>query len=155
MGNVFGLDELHGWQRWYLDWIDDSEVACLDESAPKETVHLISPLSAATKENKSVILKLSTSSALAIEVIRSSPENKFPSAYDGVIVYKIDTTLPGGKGSISIVSNPNKSQTTKVGRVGITGTLGVGESVNYENYIIKVLKKTINGDYVSVNKVNK
>jgi M6 family metalloprotease-like protein len=155
MGNVFGLDELHGWQKWYLNWIEDSQIACLDESAPKETIHLISPLSAPTKENKSVILKLSTSSALVIEVIRSSQENKFPAAYDGVIIYKVDTTLPGGKGSISIVSNPNKLQPTKVGRVGITGTLGVGESVNYENYIIKVLKKTANGDYVSINKVNK
>jgi M6 family metalloprotease-like protein len=154
MGNVFGLDELHGWQRWYLDWIEDSQVACLDESAPKETVHLISPLSTATKENKSVILKLSPSSALAIEVMRSSPENTFPSAYEGVVVYKIDTKLPGGKGSISIVSNPSKLQPTKVGRFGLTGTLSVGESVSYQNYTIKVLKKTNNGDYVSVSKVN-
>jgi M6 family metalloprotease-like protein len=154
MGNVFGLDELHGWQRWYLNWIEDSQVACLDESAPKETVHLISPLAAAAKGTKSVILKLSPSSALAIEVMRSSPENTFPSAYEGVVVYKIDTNLPGGKGSISIISNAGKSQPTKGGRAGLIGTLRVGESVKYEKYTIKVLKNAAEGDYVSVSKVN-
>jgi M6 family metalloprotease-like protein len=152
MGNVFGLDELHGWQRWYLDWIDDSQVACLDELAPKETVHLISPLTTVAKGNKSVMLKLSPSSALAIEVLRSSSENTFPSAYDGVVVYKIDTKLPGGKGSISIISNAGKSQPTKGGRAGLIGTLSVGESVKYEDYTIKVLKNSTTGDYVSVSK---
>ena len=154
MGNVFGLDELHGWQRWYLDWIDDSQLACLDELAPKETVHLISPLTSVAKGNKSVMLKLSPSSALAIEVLRSSSENTFPAAYDGVIVYKIDTKLPGGKGSISIVSKPGSSQPTKGGRAGLIGTLSVGESVNSDGYVIKVLKKTSEGDFVSVTKVN-
>jgi M6 family metalloprotease-like protein len=154
MGNSFGLDELHGWHRWYLNWIEDSQVACLDESAPKETVHLISPLTTSTKGTKSVILKLSPSSALGIEVMRSSPENTFPSAYEGVVVYKIDTKLPGGKGSISIVSNPDESQPTKSGRIGLIGTLSVGESVKYEDYTIKVLKNSTTGDYVSVSKTN-
>ena len=152
MGNVFGLDQMHGWQRWYLDWIEDSQIACLDESAPKETVHLISPLAAFTKGTKSVILKLSPSSALSIEVMRSSPENSFPSAYEGVLVYKIDTKLPGGKGSISIISNPNESRPTRGGSSGLIGTLSVGELVKYEDYTIKVLKNTTNGDYVSVSK---
>jgi M6 family metalloprotease-like protein len=150
MGNVFGLNELHGWQRWYLDWIEDSQVACMDESAPKETVHLISPLTTVTKGNKSVMLKLSPSTALAIEVMRSSSENKFLAAYDGVVVYKIDTKLPGGKGSISIISNPGDSLPTKSGQVGLIGTLSVGESARYDNYTIRFLKSTTSGDYVSV-----
>jgi M6 family metalloprotease-like protein len=154
MGNVFGLDQLHGWQRWYLDWIEDSQVSCLDESAPKETIHLISSLATSSKGTKSVILKLSPSSALAIEVMRSSPENTFPSAYEGVVVYKIDAKLPGGKGSISIISNPSESQPTKGGRAGLIGTLRVGELVTYEGYTIKVLKNTTNGDYVSVSMAN-
>jgi hypothetical protein len=137
-----------------LDWIEDSQASCLDESAPKETIHLISPLATSTKGTKSVILKLSPSSALAIEVMRSSPENTFPSAYEGVVVYKIDTKLPGGKGSISIVSNPDESQPTKGGRIGLIGTLSVGESVKYEDYTIKVLKNSTTGDYVSVSKAN-
>ena len=150
MGNTFGLDELHGWHRWYLDWIEDSQVACMDESAPKETVHLISPLTNAANGNKSVILKLSPSSALAIEVMRSSSENRFPAAYEGVVVYKIDTKLPGGKGSISILSNPGDALPNKGGQVGLIGTMSVGESVRYENYLIRVLKTTTSGDYVAV-----
>ena len=154
MGNSFGFDELHGWHRWYLDWIEDIQVACLDESAPKESVHLISPLATSTKGTKSVILRLSPSSALAIEVMRSSPENTFPSGYEGVVVYKIDTKLPGGKGSISIISNAGESQPNKGGSAGLIGTLSVGESVKFEEYTIKVLKNAADGDYVSVSKVN-
>jgi len=86
--------------------------------------------------------------------MRSSPENTFPSAYEGVVVYKIDTKLPGGKGSISIISNANELQPTKGGSAGLIGTLSVGESVQYEEYTIKVLKNTADGDYVSVSKVN-
>ena len=101
-----------------------------------------------------MILRLSPSSALAIEVMRSSPENTFPSGYEGVVVYKIDTKLPGGKGSISIISNAGESQPNKGGSAGLIGTLSVGESVKFEEYTIKVLKNAADGDYVSVSKVN-
>ncbi len=150
MGNTFGFDELHGWQRWFLNWIEDSQVLCLDQSAPKESVHFISPLTTATKETKSVMLKLSPTTALAIEVMRSTPENPYPKEHDGVIVYKVDTTLTGGQGSISILSNPGDRQPTKGGRAGIVGTLSVGETLFYENYSIRVLKSSARGDYVFV-----
>ena len=61
--------------------------------------------------------------------------------------------MPGGKGSISIISNTGKSQPTKGGRAGLIGTLSVGESVNFEGYTIKVLKNAAEVDYVSVSKV--
>lgn len=150
MGNTFGFDELHGWQRWFLNWIEDSQVLCLDQSAPKESVHFISPLTTATKETKSVMLKLSPTTALAIEVMRSTPENPYPKEHDGVIVYKVDTTLTGGQGSISILSNPGDRQPTKGGRAGIVGTLSVGETLFYENYSIRVLKSSARGDHVFV-----
>ena len=150
MGNVFGLDELHGWQRWYLNWIEDSQVLCMDQTAPKETVHFISPLTTATKETKSLILKLSPTTALAIEVMRSTPENPYPKEHDGVVVYKIDTNLSGGRGSISIVSNPGDRQPIKDGRAGIVGTLSAGETFFYQNYSIRVLKSSTRGDFVFI-----
>ena len=150
MGNTFGFDELHGWQRWFLNWIEDSQVLCLDQSAPKESVHFISPLTTATKETKSVMLKLSPTTALAIEVMRSTPENPYPKEHDGVIVYKVDTTLTGGQGSISILSNPGEKQPIKGGRPGVVGTLSVGQTLFYENYSIRVLKSSARGDYVFV-----
>jgi hypothetical protein len=150
MGNVFGFDELHGWQRWYLNWIEDNQVLCMDQTAPKETTHFISPLTTATKETKSVMLKLSPTTALAIEVMRSTPENPYPKEHDGVIVYKVDTSLTGGQGSISIVSNPGERQPTKGGRAGIVGTLSVGQTLFYENYSIRVLKSSARGDHVFI-----
>jgi M6 family metalloprotease-like protein len=150
MGNVFGFDELHGWQRWYLSWIEDNQVLCMDQTAPKETTHFISPLTTATKETKSVMLKLSPTTALAIEVMRSTPENPYPKEHDGVIVYKVDTSLTGGQGSISIVSNPGERQPTKGGRAGIVGTLSVGQTLFYESYSIRVLKSSARGDHVFI-----
>ncbi len=150
MGNVFGFDELHGWQRWYLSWIEDNQVLCMDQTAPKETVHFISPLTTATKETKSLMLKLSPTTALAIEVVRSTPENPYPKEHDGVIIYKVDTTLTGGQGSVSLVSSPGDRQPTKGGRAGLVGTLSVGETLYYENFSIRVLKSSARGDHIFI-----
>jgi hypothetical protein len=67
-----------------------------------------------------------------------------------VIVYKVDTSLTGGQGSISIVSNPGERQPTKGGRAGIVGTLSVGQTLFYENYSIRVLKSSARGDHVFI-----
>jgi M6 family metalloprotease-like protein len=150
MGNSFGFDELHGWQRWFLNWIEDSQVLCMDQTAPKETVHFISPLTTTTKEPKSLMLKLSPTTALAIEVMRSTSENPYPKEHDGVIVYKVDTTLTGGQGSISIVSNPGERQRLKAGPPGVVGTLSVGQTLYYENYSIRVLKSSARGDHIFI-----
>lgn len=150
MGNSFGFDELHGWQRWFLNWIEDNQVLCMDQTAPKETVHFISPLTTAIKETKSLMLKLSPTKALAIEVMRSTPENPYPKEHDGVVVYKVDTTLTGGQGSISIVSNPGERQRLKAGPPGVVGTLSVGQTLYYENYSIRVLKSSARGDHIFI-----
>jgi len=69
-----------------------------------------------------------------------------------VIVYKVDTTIAGGRGSISILSNPTKIQSLGGGRPGIIGTMAVGESIQAEGFTIKVLKSVKGGDFVSISK---
>jgi len=152
MGNSFGYNELHGWQRWFLGWIEDSQVLCLDAATQKESVQLISPLGDANNSVKSTIVKLSPTSALVIEVLRTSSITKLTPANEGVIVYKVDTTIAGGRGSISILSNPTKIQSLGGGRPGIIGTMAVGESIQAEGFTIKVLKSVKGGDFVSISK---
>jgi M6 family metalloprotease-like protein len=152
MGNSFGFNELHGWQRWFLGWIEDSQVLCLDQSSLKETIQLISPLGEANDNVKSTIVKLSPTTALVIEVVRSSATTKLSTANEGVLVYKIDTKIPGGKGSISIISKPGKIQPTKGGRGAVIGTMVAGESMQAEGFTIKVLKSSKDGDYISISK---
>jgi M6 family metalloprotease-like protein len=152
MGNSFGFNELHGWQRWFLGWIDDSQVLCIDGTAQKETVQLISPLNDVSNGVKSTIVKLSPTTALIVEVVRSSATTKLSAANEGVLVYRVDTKISGGKGSLSIVSNPTKIQALNGGRPAIIGTMALGESVQADGFTIKVLKNTKGGDYISISK---
>lgn len=152
MGNSFGFNELHGWQRWFLGWIEDNQVLCLDGATAKESIQLVSPLGEANKAVKATILKLSPTSALVVEVLRKSSVTKEKTFSEGVIVYKVNTELRGGVGSISILSNPREIQITSGRKQGIIGTLSAGESVESDGFIIKVLKSVKSGDYVSIAK---
>lgn len=152
MGNTFGFNELHGWQRWFLGWIDDNQILCLDGTTLKDSIQLITPLSEANKGVKSTIVKLSPSTALVIEVIRSSTNTELSPANEGVLVYKVDTKIPGGKGSVSIISKPEKIQPTKGGRGAVIGTMAFGESLQAEGFTIKVVKSAKGGEFVSVSK---
>ena len=152
MGNSFGFNELHGWQRWFLGWIDDSQVLCIDGTSQKETVQLIAPLNDISTGVKSTIVKLSPTAALVIEVVRSSTTTKLSAANEGVLVYKVDTKISGGRGSLSIISNPTKIQAINGGRSAMIGTMALGESVQAEGFTIKVLKNTKGGDYISISK---
>ena len=152
MGNSFGFNELHGWQRWFLGWIDDSQVLCIDGATQKETIQLISPLNDVSNGVKSTIVKLSPTTALIVEVVRSSATTKLSAANEGVLVYRVDTKISGGRGSLSIVSNPTKIQALNGGRPAIIGTMALGESIQADGFTIKVLKNTKGGDYISISK---
>lgn len=152
MGNNLGLDELHGWQRLYLGWIEDSQVDCLGEIPAKESIHKIGPLSNSDAGTKMVIIKQSESTALVVEVMRKSTLNNIAEKDFGVIVYRVNTSLPGGKGSISILSNPRDLQPTKGGRGGIFGTMTPGEILTVDGLTIKVLASANAGDYVSISR---
>lgn len=154
MGNNFGLDELHGWQRFYLGWIEDSQIDCLGELPSKESVHKITPLSNSDGGTKMVMVKLNATSALIVETIRKSSLNNIVEKDFGVIVYKVDTTLPGGKGSISILSNTQEIQQTKGGRGGIYGTMKPDEKITVDGITIRVLASTTSADFVSITRTN-
>ncbi len=140
-----------GWNKWKLDWITDDQVSCLNSDSSAQITQMLSPIGVTAKDKKMVVIKLSPTSALAVEVRRKTPFEDLKPSDEGVIVYRVDTTKGQGLGAYSIVSNPNKSITNQ-SFPEVLGTMKPGESVTDSGYVIKVLQSTSVGDYVTVKK---
>ena len=142
-----------GWNKWKLDWITDDQVSCINGNLKDPVTQLLTPIGVSTKGKKMVVIKLSSTSALAIEVRRKSPFEDLKSSDEGVIVYTVDSTKSQGQGPYKIVSNTQKMITYQ-NFPGILGTMKPGESVTEQGYVISVLATSTDGDYVSVKKAS-
>jgi M6 family metalloprotease-like protein len=152
MGATYAMTDLIGWNKFFLSWIEDSQVNCLSSTSTTQSVHLLTSVGSSTPGTKMVIIKLSPTTALGIENRRQTAIDKLKSSDEGVIVYKIDTTKVGGTGAIKVLSNLNKTVPDKVGNAAPLATLTQGESITTDGFIIKVVKRVTAGDFVSVSK---
>ena len=142
-----------GWNKWKLDWVTDDQVSCIGAGSPAQLTQLLSPIGAPSKDKKLIVIHLSATSALAVEVRRKSPFEELTPSNEGVIVYRVDTTKGQGLGAFTIVSNPTKTINSQ-NFPEILGTMKPGESVSDSGYVISVLQTTTAGDYVSVKKTS-
>jgi len=152
MGATYAMTDLIGWNKFFLSWIEDSQVNCLSSTSTTQSVHLLTSVGSSTPGTKMVIIKLSPTTALGIENRRQTAIDKLKSSDEGVIVYKIDTTKVGGTGAIKVLSNLNKTVPDKVGNAVPLATLTQGESITTDGFTIKVVKRVTAGDFVSVSK---
>ena len=152
MGATFAMTDLIGWNKFFLSWIEDSQVNCLSSSSTTQSVHLLTSIGSSTPGTKMVIIKLSPTTALGIENRRQTEMDKLKSSDEGVIVYKIDTTKVDGTGAIKVLSNLNKLVPDKVGNAAPLSTMTPGESITTDGFTIKVLKRSTNGDFISISK---
>jgi M6 family metalloprotease-like protein len=101
MGLISGhAPELLAWQKWRLGWIDDDQVAVvLPGSRP--TVHTLDPVEV-PGGTKLVVLPVSDHEAYLAECRR--PLLHDAQATDqGVLVYRVDTTERGGRGTVKVI----------------------------------------------------
>jgi len=140
-----------GWNKWKMDWITDEQISCITDSSDKNVVQFLSPIGVADNGKKMVVIKLSSTTALAVEVRRKSPFEVLKSSNEGVIVYSVDTTKAQGQGPFSIVSNPKKVINYQ-NFTQVLGTMKPGESVTKNGYVISVLNSVSEGDYVAIKK---
>jgi M6 family metalloprotease-like protein len=152
MGATFAMTDLIGWNKFFLSWIEDSQVNCLSSTSTTQSVHLLTSVGSSTPGTKMVIIKLSPTTALGIENRRQTEIDKLKSSDEGVIVYKIDTTKVDGTGAIRVLSNLNKLVPDKVGNAAPLSTMTPGESITTDGFTIKVLKRSTNGDFISISK---
>ena len=152
MGATFAMTDLIGWNKFYLSWIEDSQVNCLSSASTTQSVHLLTSVGSSTPGTKMVIIKLSPTTALGIENRRQTEIDKLKTSDEGVIVYKIDTTKVSGTGAIQALSNLNKLMPDRVGNAAPLSTMTPGESITTDGFTIKVLKRSTNGDFISISK---
>jgi hypothetical protein len=105
-----GITELSAWSRWLVGWVADSQVRCV--TSQKDTTHFLSVLSATVPQSKTIVSKISDSSALVVEV-RGPTE--FDYCEQTVLVYVVDTSFWSGYGPLRLrgtLKSPGSSITT-------------------------------------------
>ena len=152
MMNFAFQNDFLGWNKWKLNWITDDQVSCVPAESKISYTQILSPIGIANNDKKMIVIKLSATQALAVEVRRKSPFEDLQTSDEGVIVYKVDTTKGSGSGPYTIVSNPEKVIYYQ-GINLVLGTMKPGESITDSGYVITVLQSVTAGDYVSIHKV--
>jgi M6 family metalloprotease-like protein len=79
-------NELTGWERFIIGWIEDEDVYCIQERQ-EHTIHL-NPLNSEELGSKLVTINLSESTNLVLEM--RAPDNYCRTCQTGVLVYRID-----------------------------------------------------------------
>lgn len=141
MGLISGHSrEFFGWERWLLGWIDDAQVFC-----------------AGSGTSDVILTPVERTAGMKIAVIPTGPnaavvaESRRPEGYDtngaltpGVLVYVIDTSIPGGSGPLRVIpindADANKN----------TAALLPGASVTLGSVTVTFVSQDANGDRVRV-----
>jgi M6 family metalloprotease-like protein len=141
-GNMGGrwLDQGHemfAWSRWQLGWLRDTQVTCITTFP---TSVQLTPLPT-PGGIKVVVVPLTETTALVVESRRILGYD-FYLRNEGALVYKIDTSVPGGEGPIVVgsVSKPPDA----------SALLGPGEVWNWDGYSVTVKEVTPEGDLVEI-----
>ncbi|MEU6507180.1 M6 family metalloprotease domain-containing protein [Streptomyces sp. NPDC046942] len=102
-------NDLLGWHKWKLGWLDGSQVGCA--TTPGSADYLLTPLHT-TGGGKLVIVPVDGHSAYALEV-RTPGGNDEAICHPGVLVYKVDATVDTGRGPITVYdAHPNSGGCT-------------------------------------------
>ncbi|MFI7341772.1 M6 family metalloprotease domain-containing protein [Streptomyces sp. NPDC050085] len=93
-------NDLLGWHKWKLGWLDDSQIGCA--ATPGTTEHLLSPLSRPEGGGtKMAFVPLTEKSGYAIEV-RTREGNDEAVCRPGVLIYKVDADVDTGHGPVTV-----------------------------------------------------
>jgi hypothetical protein len=107
MGTLSGsAPDLFAWEKWKLGWISDAQVACVVEPGTQR-IRLI----AIERGDgmKLVVVPTGPTAAYVIES-RRAIGNDANACSTGVLIYRVDSTVPTGFGPVRVVdATPNKA----------------------------------------------
>ncbi|MGP4044062.1 M6 family metalloprotease domain-containing protein [Streptomyces sp. 2A115] len=107
MSEDWGADnDLLGWHKWKLGWLDDSQVGCVAEAGTTE--HVLTPLAEPGTGGKLVFVPLGPRTGYAIE-LRTLAGNDEAVCKSGVLIYKVDADIDTGHGPITVVDSTKDS----------------------------------------------
>jgi M6 family metalloprotease-like protein len=139
--------EFLGWTRFLLDWIKDVHVNCqnIKDTSWTELNFRLSPLAIKSAEEKLALIRISDTTALAIESRRNLGFDRIPPEYEGALIYLVDVTKQSNEGMATLI---NGSDILVQGLS--VGTLKPGRIVRFGGLNIEVLHSDKSGDYVRV-----
>jgi len=99
MSEDWGADnDLLGWHKWKLGWLEPSQVHCA--SQPGTTEYTLTPL-ARKGGDKLVVVPLGGTSGYAVE-LRTREGNDAAVCREGVLIYKVDADVDTGMGPVTV-----------------------------------------------------
>ncbi|MFC9424656.1 M6 family metalloprotease domain-containing protein [Streptomyces sp. NPDC056987] len=98
-------NDLLGWHKWKLGWLDDEQIGCASERG--STDHLLGPL-ATSGGPKMAFVPISAESGYAVEV-RTRAGNDEAVCEPGVLVYRVDAGVDTGRGPVTIADSRENS----------------------------------------------
>ncbi|WP_069174475.1 M6 family metalloprotease domain-containing protein [Streptomyces griseus] len=98
-------NDLLGWHKWKLGWLDDDQISCA--AMPGTSEHTIGPL-ATPGGPKLAFVPLSGQSGYAVEV-RTAAGNDDAICRPGVLIYKVSSDVDTGQGPISVADSTEDS----------------------------------------------
>ncbi|MFI9806372.1 M6 family metalloprotease domain-containing protein [Streptomyces sp. NPDC052301] len=98
-------NDLLGWHKWKLGWLDGSQVGCA--AKPGKAEYRLTPL---YKEDggKLIIVPIDGRSAYALEV-RAQGGNDEAVCRPGLLIYRVDATVDTGRGPVTIYDSHRDS----------------------------------------------
>ncbi|MEU0390770.1 M6 family metalloprotease domain-containing protein [Streptomyces chartreusis] len=91
-------NDLLGWHKWKLGWLDAAQVHCV--STPGTSEFTLTPLARAGG-SKLVVVPLDSSTGYAVE-LRTRAGNDEAVCRPGVLIYKVDATVDTGMGPVTV-----------------------------------------------------
>ncbi|MGK9464646.1 M6 family metalloprotease domain-containing protein [Streptomyces sp. G6] len=98
-------NDLLGWHKWKLGWLDRTQVHCA--SAPGTTEYTLTPL-ARKGGDKLVVVPLDSESGYAVE-LRTRAGNDEVVCRPGILIYKVDADVDTGMGPVTVYDSRQDS----------------------------------------------
>ncbi|WP_299521922.1 hypothetical protein [Winogradskyella sp.] len=128
------------YERWILGWLEDSQIHCLANGEQTIEIEALETLGG----TKAVVVPIDSTRVLTIESRRKIGFDKDLSK-EGVLVYVVNTELPGGSGPIQVKPGM-KSNDEFLEDAPLTKE----ETYTFENVIVKVVESNKESDKVKV-----
>jgi M6 family metalloprotease-like protein len=162
MSNQDGVSKaLSTWLMWLADWLEDSEVVCLDGSSALDGSVEISAVQFDDSKPKSAMIRMSDKEAIVIESRRQTQfdvEREMNRSRDGVIVYVVNTEIDNGAGLATILAPEGRTlirmeEAAGNGDLNLDAVLYEGNFLEVGGFRIQVAQALADSDVINITKV--
>ena len=142
--------DLSGWEKWFLGFLTDSQVHCINPVEP--TIRWIAPSSVKTKEKKLIVIPISQTKGIVIESIRPAGlYYKIQKASAGVLMYEIDLSVDNHGSGMKLILPTNRNPNLPPFFLS-QAPFRQGESAVSNGFRITIVESGDFGDVVKVEK---